>query len=95
MNRIQFLLGKLAEEAVEIAKIALKCQQFGLLEIMEGQPLTNATRTHLELDDLVAVVRLLNKETDFDYMPNEQNIETKINKIAKFAEKSRTLKQLD
>jgi hypothetical protein len=62
---------------------------------MEGQPLTNATRTHLELDDLVAVVRLLNKETDFDYMPNEQNIETKINKIAKFAEKSRTLKQLD
>ena len=52
MNRLQYLLTKLAEEANEVGQIALKTQQFGVDEGMPGQPFTNAERTHQELNDL-------------------------------------------
>lgn len=84
MTRLQYLLTKLSEEGSEVAQMALKTQQFGLTEVMKDQPFTNAERTHQELDDLTAVVELLNGEHGFGYTPNRERIEAKKAKIAKF-----------
>ncbi len=61
MNRLQYLLTKLAEEAAEIAQISLKTQQFGLDE-RYNDGLSNKERCHQELDDLNGVIQLLNDE---------------------------------
>ncbi|MDP2026247.1 hypothetical protein [Sulfuriferula sp.] len=91
MNRLQLLLNKLAEESTEVAKIALKTAQFGLMERCPGQPLTNAERTHQELDDLMAAVEMLNEEFGFGYEPNQTRIEAKKTKVNKFAAYSQSL----
>lgn len=85
MNRLQLLLTKLAEEGSEVAQIALKTQQFGFNESCPGQPFTNAERTHQEIDDLMAMVEMLNEEFGFGYIPNRERIEAKKTKVNKFA----------
>jgi NTP pyrophosphatase (non-canonical NTP hydrolase) len=91
MNRVQFLLGKLAEEASEVAKRALKTQQFGMLEIMPGQPLNNAQRCHEELNDLLGIVEMLNNEFDFGFRRDEDAIAMKRRKVNRYAKLSREL----
>jgi len=91
MNRLQLLLNKLAEEGAEVAQIALKTAQFGLAEVCPGQLLTNAQRAHQEIDDLMAVVEMLNEEFGFGYKPNREHIETKKSKVNKFARYSESL----
>lgn len=89
MNRLQFLLIKLAEENNEVAQMALKTAQFGAHEIRPNQPLTNFQRTHLELDDLMAIIEMLNEECGFAYTPNRKNIEDKkelVNHYARLSE---------
>lgn len=95
MNEQQYLLGKLAEEAAEVAQIALKCQQFGLFEIMPGQNYTNVQRVYSELNDLNAVIGILNREFTFGYIPDEIMMQIKTKKVEKYMEKSRALGQLD
>lgn len=51
MDKLQYLLTKLAEEGSEVAQIALKTQQFGPHEVMPGQPLSNFQRCHHEIDE--------------------------------------------
>lgn len=80
MSHEQFLLIKLAEEASEIAQIALKTAQFGMTEKHPDLPLNNKERIHLELNDLNAIVDELNSWANFEYTPN---YEAKINKIEK------------
>ncbi|RIJ79251.1 hypothetical protein D1871_00065 [Nakamurella silvestris] len=80
MTHEQFLLMKLAEEASEIAQIALKTAQFGMTEKHPDLSLNNKERIHLELNDLNAIVDELNSWTNFEYKPN---YEAKINKIEK------------
>ncbi|RSE13342.1 hypothetical protein [Acinetobacter johnsonii] len=80
MTHEQFLLMKLAEEASEIAQIALKTAQFGMTEKHPDLPLNNKERIHFELNDLNAIVDELNSWTDFEYKPN---YEAKIKKIEK------------
>ncbi|MDP2202308.1 MAG: hypothetical protein Q8K07_09840 [Methylicorpusculum sp.] len=91
MNRLQLLLNKLAEEGSEIAQIGLKTAQFGLNEVCPDQPLTNAERTHAEIDDLFAVVEMLNDEFGFGYVPNRMRIEKKKAKVNKYAAYSASL----
>lgn len=91
MNRLQLLLNKLAEEGAEVAQIALKTAQFGLVEMCPGQPFTNAQRTHQEIDDLLAAVEMLNEEYNFGYIPNRERIEAKKAKVNKFAAYSESL----
>lgn len=88
MNRCQLLLAKLAEEGSEISQIALKTQQFGMDEICPGQPLTNAQRIHLELDDLMAAIQMLNDEYGLMYLPNKERISAKIDKVNRYAQYS-------
>lgn len=86
MNRLQLLLGKLAEEGAEVAQIALKTQQFGLDEVCPGQSYTNAQRAHQEIDDLMAAVEMLNDEYGFGYEPSRARIEAKKAKVNRFAD---------
>lgn len=83
MSLQQYLLTKLAEEGAEVGQIALKTQQFGIAEKCPGQRYTNAERTHQELDDLMAVVEMLN-DVGFGYEPNRERIEAKKEKVVKF-----------
>ena len=55
MNAEQFLLVKIAEEAAEVAQIALKTAQFGSFERMNETTPTNVERLNGELNDLIAV----------------------------------------
>ncbi len=84
LNREQYLITKLAEEASEIAQIALKAQQFGMDEICPKLPESNKQRIHKELNDLLGVVEMLNTEYNFDYRPNDIEIAAKINKVNKY-----------
>lgn len=95
MNNTQYLLTKLAEEASEITKIALKTAQFGPTERMLGQSFTNYERCHQELDDLVAIIAMLNKECGFNYHTNIQATEGKIAKVNKYREYSTHLGLVD
>src|SRR5579872_1371766 len=56
MTLQQFYLAKIAEEASEIAQIALKASQFGLTERYPQDPKNNAERLCAELTDLQAMV---------------------------------------
>lgn len=59
MTRCQYLLGKIAEEAVEVAQRALKAQQFGLEEVQKGHGETNEERLFHEVWDLMVTLTLL------------------------------------
>lgn len=80
MTHEQFLLMKLAEEASEIAQIALKTAQFGMTEKHPDLPLNNKERIHSELNDLLAIVDELNSWSNFGF---KENYEAKIQKIMK------------
>lgn len=85
MNRIQYLLTKLAEEASEIAQIALKSQQFGVHEICPDLPESNIERVNKEFNDLLGVVAMLNIELGYEALgPVDTWIENKISKVNKY-----------
>ena len=84
MNQLQHLLTKLAEECSEVAQIALKTSQFGPTEVMPGQPLNNFERCHQELDDLWAMVEMLNDQYGFSYCQSRERIESKKEKVRKY-----------
>lgn len=81
MNRIELLLTCLAEECCEVAQAASKMNRFGMHRVFTGRDNTNAEVAHLELDDLLAVIAMLNEEFDFGYEPNRANIAAKKLKV--------------
>ncbi len=69
LNREQYLLTKAAEECSEISQIlmsALKTQQFGMRENKPEEP-TNKERVHAEINDLMALIDMLNEECNLNY----------------------------
>lgn len=56
MNRADYLLSYLAQEACEVAIRCTKAQHFGLDEVQPEQSLTNRERIVHELNDLFAMV---------------------------------------
>jgi hypothetical protein len=62
MNRTQYLLCKVAEEASEVAKAALKAQQFGMESMNRDSGMTNERELMFEMCDLIGVLELLNEE---------------------------------
>jgi NTP pyrophosphatase (non-canonical NTP hydrolase) len=91
MNRQQYLLTKLAEEASEITQIALKTQQFGFLEKHPDLKENNIQRIHKELNDLITIVCILNTEFDFNYSVSIPDVEKKYDKIEKYYKYSQEL----
>lgn len=94
MNLNQYLLTKLAEEASEVTKIALKTQQFGFDEICPGKLATNAQRIHQELDDLQAAIEMLN-DIGLGYIPNPLAIKAKKEKVVYYLKYSVELGMVD
>ena len=89
MTYEQFLLNKLAEEASEITKIALKATQFGLDDHHPESVTTNREEIHNEINDLLTIVRMLN-DIGFDYQKLcYSSMKTKEDKVLKYLEYSR------
>ena len=61
MNYEQYLLIKLAEEASEVAKDALKAAQFGLEEVHPSTGVSNVTRLAEELCDMGFIIAKLDE----------------------------------
>ena len=98
MTKHQFLLIKLAEEASEVAQIALKAAQFGAEEIQPVQPpRTNAQRIQIELHDLYTVVLELEEACVLPQWYEVDSAQHRFNKQAKlehYLKNSRELGQV-
>ena len=88
MNLLQHLLIKLTEEAAEVQQIALKSAQFGFQSSHPSETKTNIERCHAVLNDLNAIVQLLNEEHGFSYIPNPAEIEKKKLKVKEYLQYS-------
>ena len=95
MTRTQFLLGKLAEEASEVVKLALKAQQFGLQESREGDYPTNAIRLKGEIQDVFTHVHMLNEESELGFSLNPTAMYAKMDKVEKYYKYSVQLGQVE
>lgn len=91
MNLEQYLLIKLAEEASEIAQIALKCSQFGLDEVYPEAGVPNHERLSGELNDLLGVLHMLNTEGGLGFEPCNGAVAKKVEKIKKYLSYSKEL----
>lgn len=88
LNRKQYLLTKLAEEANEVAQIALRSQQFQLESIYGLY--SNKQRCHLELNNLFAVIQMLNTEFGFGFEIDANQIVKKIGRVNEYYDHSVT-----
>lgn len=98
MNHEQYHLGKIAEEAVEVAQRALKAQQFGLLEIQDGQSLTNLERLIGEFHDLFITLENFwhqDPERGPFPIPTDHMKQNRLEKMEKFLNLSKSLKQVE
>lgn len=89
MNRIEYLLGCLAEECNEVAHRALKAQRFGLAEVEPGQSLTNAQRIAAEMHDVIGVIEMLEAAGQIDVSRDNDAIERKKTKVEAYMGYSR------
>ncbi|MDD5149795.1 MAG: hypothetical protein PHC28_04855 [Flavobacterium sp.] len=85
MNKVQLLLHKLAEECCEVAQAASKASQFGLDGIIPGTATTNRERVNNELNDLIAIIEMLNSDCGLEYSYQSGDIALKKLKVEKYA----------
>lgn len=90
-SKEQHYLNKLSEECAEVSQMAIKSLTFGLNSVRPGQKFSNRERLHQELDDLLAVVDVLNREYELNFDPDEKAWVAKKANMAKFLEISRKL----
>ena len=93
MTLSQYLLVKIAEEAAEVAQIALKTAHFGLSETQPGRAESNAQRIYAELSDLNAMVLRLKDVAfgEFHYEPDHIAMSQKMAKVEHYLAYSRSL----
>ena len=85
MNKKQYYLTKLAEEAAELAQIALKCAQFGLEEVHPHTLEANYEALQKEWNDVVACGVLIElTQPLFTTEVDEEVIEAKFEKVEKY-----------
>lgn len=85
MTYEQYLLVKLAEEAAEVSQIALKAAQFGLDDAHPFGGLNKAGRIAEELDDLLAIVDILNSDYGLAFTPSQMRRARKKFKVDEWA----------
>lgn len=89
MSKDQYLLTKIAEEASEVAQIALKTQQFGPYEQCPDLPDNNLTRLKKEMVDLaVRYVNYLDHIGENEDFPEEwvERVEQKADHYYKYSQ---------
>lgn len=96
MTLNQYFLIKLAEEAAEVAQIALKTAHFGLSEIQPGRTETNVERIYGELNDVLAMVHRLGEVSGGEFWfdigaPDHVAIAAKLAKVEHFLAYSQSL----
>jgi thiamine monophosphate synthase len=96
MTLTQYYLIKLAEEAAEVAQIALKAAHFGLSEIQPTKTETNAERIYIELNDTLAMVHRLGEVSGGEFWfdigsPDHAAISAKLAKVAHYLAYSQSL----
>lgn len=87
MNREQLLLNKVAASASEISRRALKCQQFGFDDGWDEIP--NRDALNFELNDLYALVQMLNSEFGLAFESDKyasMEKQAKVNRWAEYSE---------
>lgn len=84
LTNTQYLLAKLAEEAAELAQIALKAQQFGLSSTHPTTGYTNLQLIEFEFNDILGVLRLMEEEGVGEVSPKSHLILAKMDKIARY-----------
>lgn len=96
MTREQYLLGKIAEEASEIAQIALKAQQFGFDSYHPARPAdTNLKLLKAEVNDLLAVLLMLGEPIAPYIFFNNEAQQDKQRKVRKYYELSQRLGRVE
>ena len=95
MNNQQFLLLKLAEEAIEIAHMAHKCIQFGMEEHHPSLDKSNKERLEKEYNDLQAIVDMLEEEENIPFTLYHWHIENKKEKVKRYREYSKNLGRVE
>jgi len=89
MNRREHLLNILAEECTEVVGRVSKALRFGLDEVQPGQSLSNRQRIMVEVNDVYAILKMLNDEGVIDPTPDMAAIDVKVAKVERFLEYSR------
>lgn len=84
LSEEQYLVTCLAEECAEVAERAAKVLRFGRYDVEEGQELTNEQRLAQELNDLLAVVELLDAECGLRLDRSEHLVAKKKDKVLGF-----------
>ena len=93
MTNEQYLLGKLAEEAGELAQIAIKAQQFGIEEVfvIKDIRISNRERIKAEFNDVIGIINMLNIEEGIDIAQDDTAQTAKMNKTNKWRKYSKKL----
>lgn len=89
LNEIEHLLTILGEECAEVAQRASKAIRFGLEEKEPGQDATNAERLHVEVDQLMAVLGMLQDRGILPRMENRQVVMDKQARVERYMEYAR------
>ena len=97
MNESQYILNKIAEEASEVSKAALKAAEFGLDDVYPVESGTTFERLVYELNDLLATVEMLGDHhptKSYSFVPNQRQIAEKKLQVRRWMEYSRGVGQL-
>lgn len=87
MNRLQFLLSKLSEEASEVAQMCSKSSIYTLENSKPGEQETNKTRLIDEINDFLTIVYILEEEffgTEGIKIGDREILITKCEKVEKY-----------
>lgn len=85
MNKQQYYLTKLAEEATELAQVALKCAQFGMDEVHPDTLEKNYDALIKEWNDVLACAVLVESQDErFQTPPDPDLLDMKFTKIEKY-----------
>lgn len=90
MTKTQYLLVKIAEEAAEVAQMALKTAHFGVHEKENETSPSNLERLCGELNDLLAVVDMFGEEIEEDIVLDGDKMEAKKKKVEHFMKYSQS-----
>ncbi len=91
MNLQQLLFLKLSEECNEVGQECSKIIQFGMDEVYEPIGISNRDRLRGELQDVFAIVQILNEELDLGFVPSPEAVDVKRAKLMHYAQYSKEL----
>lgn len=91
MNKQEYLLVKMAEEAAEIAHACHKSLTFGLQSFQNEGDLTNQMELEKELTDLLAMIKMLQDAGIIGIVGRKEGILAKEQKVLRYMELSKKL----